>query len=165
MDLAPHEIEQQYFAVIVLGEADQTDRGAGQLDVIGHLAGFAVVTKHPDPARVEIAVDIGASQLLEALAVIDVSARQRAEIGVRMLDDRLEDRRRPFLAFGPERMRPFHDAPAIVAALLDLVDTLPEVLANFADPEIARLAIEAELPGLTEAIGPGFRHGALVIEE
>ena len=52
---------------------------------------------------------------------------------------------------GLERMEPFLDAPAVVAAVLDPVDHLPEVLADVAGPELAGLAVEAELPDVPQA--------------
>ena len=58
----------------------------------------------------------------------------------------------PFFAFGPERVSRPPDAPAVVAALLDLVDHLPQVLADFAGPQLAGLAVEAEPPHLPQAI-------------
>src|SRR4051794_36480972 len=76
-----------------------------------------------------------------------------------MLDDRFKNRRRAFLAFRAERMRAFHDAPAVIAALFDLVDHVPKVLADFARPEVARLAVERKTPCLAQSIGVNFRTG------
>ena len=57
-------------------------------------------------------------------------------------------------------MRAFHDGPAVVAAFFDLVDHLPQILADFAAPEIAGLAVEAEAPQLPQAVGVDFGAGA-----
>ena len=46
-------------------------------------------------------------------------------------------------------MRALHDVPAVVAAEVDLVDLLPEILADVAEPELAAAAIEA--PAATSA--------------
>src|SRR5262245_22452314 len=43
------------------------------------------------------------------------------------------------------------DAPAIVAAILDPVDHLKEVLPDVPGPELARLSVEAELPDVAKA--------------
>src|SRR5437879_4269352 len=82
-----------------------------------------------------------------------------------MLDDRREDRRRPLLAFGPEGVRAFLHAPAVVAAALDLVDHLPQVLADLAAPQVPGLAVEAELPRLPQAVGVDLRPGPFGLDE
>src|SRR5262249_55110169 len=94
-------------------------------------------------------------------AVVDVAAGQRAELGVVVLDDRRDDRRRPFLAQRAERVTALHDAPAVVAALLDAVDRFPEVLADLAGPQIAGGAVEAVLPRLPQAVRIHLRPRAL----
>ncbi len=43
------------------------------------------------------------------------------------------------------------DAPAVIAAILDALDHLPEVLPDVAGPELAGLAVEAELPDVAQA--------------
>src|SRR5262249_20779798 len=150
-------------AVVVLGEIDDADRGNGQLVMEGDLG--SVVTQGPDLAGVKIAVDVGALECLEPVAVVDVATGERAELRVRLLDDRLEDRRRAFFPLGPEGVRAFHHAPAIVAAFFNLVNALPQVLADFADPEIAGLAVEAEFPRLPQAIGVKLRSSLLHADE
>src|SRR5688500_13467616 len=82
-----------------------------------------------------------------------------------MLDDRLQDRRGPAFTFRPEVVVAFLDRPAVVAALFDLVDHLPQVLTDFAAPAIARLAVEAEAPQLPQAVGVDFPMGALHVHE
>src|SRR5471030_3032258 len=84
---------------------------------------------------------------------------------MRMFDDGLEDRRRPLLAFRAKGIIPFHDRPAVVAALFDLVDHLPQILADFAAPEIAGLAVEAVTPQLSQAVGVDFVASALGVDE
>src|SRR5262245_40911358 len=71
-----------------------------------------------------------------------------------MLDDRLEDGRRPLLPLGAEGVVALHDTPAVVAALLDLVDHLPQVLADLAGPQVRTGTVEAELPRLPQAVRP-----------
>ena len=57
---------------------------------------------------------------------------------------------------GAEGVGRLHHAPAVISSLLDDVDHLPEVLSDLADPQAAGRA-EAELPGLTESVGPDLR--------
>src|SRR6185436_4955701 len=45
------------------------------------------------------------------------------------------------------------DAPAVVAALLDEILLLPDVLAHVADPEVAGHGVEGPAPGVAEAVG------------
>src|SRR5690349_16456906 len=82
-----------------------------------------------------------------------------------MFDDGLEDGRRADLAFGAEGVRPLHHAPAVVAAFFDLVDHVPKVLADFARPEVAGLAVERESPRLPQAVSVDFREGPLGARE
>ncbi len=52
----------------------------------------------------------------------------------------------------PERMRAFVDAPTVISPLVNDVDHLPQILADFAPPHRPRLAIEAEFPDLPMAV-------------
>src|SRR5438552_3099507 len=78
---------------------------------------------------------------------------------------RVEAKRPVSLSFLGNWVAAFQDAPAIVAAALDPVNLLPQILADVADPEVARGAVEAHLPGLAQAVGPDFRPGAGPIDE
>src|SRR5262249_38109057 len=118
----------------------------------------------PDTAGVVIAVGVGSLQFRQALAVIDIAACDRAELRMRMLDRRRQDRRWAALAGRPEGMRPLDDAPAIVAAFFDPQDHVPQVLADLAGPQVA-LPVEIELPRLPDPIGIDLRPGLLVIDE
>src|SRR5262245_56481786 len=82
-----------------------------------------------------------------------------------MFDDRLEDRCGSQLAIGAERMRTLVDTPAVVAAAFDLVDRFPQILADFAGPQVAGLPIEAELPRLAESVRPQLRPRARRLDE
>ena len=64
-----------------------------------------------------------------------------------------------------EDVAPLADAPAVVGPLLDQVDLLPEVLAVVADPELARLAVVAQPPGVAQAVGPDLGPGAGAVDE
>src|SRR5262245_19941390 len=84
---------------------------------------------------------------------------------MRMFDDRLENRRGTLFAIGTEGMRTFVDAPAVVAATFDLVDRLPQILADFAGPEVAGLPVKAELPSLAETVRPQLRPRARHLDQ
>ena len=66
-----------------------------------------------------------------------------------------------------EAVGALEELPAVVEAALAAgrleVDLLPEVLADVADPEIAGLAVERELPWVADAERPDFRLGIRVI--
>src|SRR5262249_15209589 len=152
MDLPAHPVEEIQFARVVLAPADNATGRGDQFLMPGDL--LAIVAKGPDSARVEVTVDVGADEVFQTLAVIDVAAGQRTEVRVRSLDDGRQDRRRAALALGPERGRCLNTAPAVVAALLDLDDRLPQVLADLTDPQVPGLAVEAVPPRLAQAIRP-----------
>src|SRR5262249_47631095 len=78
VDLPTHEVEEVQFAGVVLAEADNATRRRAQFLVPGDL--LAVVPKGPETTRVEVAVNVGADEVLQALAVVDESSRQRTEV-------------------------------------------------------------------------------------
>src|SRR5438552_284274 len=82
-----------------------------------------------------------------------------------MLGDRFGERRRAGLAVEVERMTALDDAPAVVSALLDEVDLLPQVLAVLPDPQIAGGAIDVQPPRVAEAIRPRLRPHTLLADE
>ena len=118
-------IEQEQLAGVVRAEAHQANVGLEQFVQVESRFLLPIVTEHPDPARVVIAVNVCPSQLLEPLAVVDKSTSDRPEIGVIVLDDRHKNRRRAARALRPKRVAPFYDAPAVIAALFDAIDLLP----------------------------------------
>src|SRR5262245_45853589 len=144
MDGAAGEIEEIDLAVVVFAPANNAVSRAGQFFVALQFAG--AVAQSPDATRIEIAIKIGAFKLFQALAVINEPAGDAAKRGVIVLDDWLEDRRRPLFSLRPKRMSTFLDRPAVVAALFNLVDHLPQILADFAAPKITRLTVEAVAP-------------------
>src|ERR1051326_869611 len=93
--------------------------------------------------------------------MVDVTTDKRTEIGVRLFDDWFDDGRGTLLAFRTEGVRAFHDAPAVVAAFFDLVDVLPEILADVATPQVAVLGVKAERPRLAQAVRPDLAASAL----
>src|SRR5260370_5577666 len=82
-----------------------------------------------------------------------------------MFQDRRQNRVRALGALRPEVVRPLLDAPAVVAAFLDEMDALPQVLADTAVPEVAVLGVEAHLPRLAQAVSPDLRPGGAAVHE
>ncbi len=62
-------------------------------------------------------------------------------------------------------MEALAQAPAVIAALLDNVDLLVQVLADVGGPEFAGLAIEGHPPDITQTISPDFRQSILLADE
>src|SRR5262249_21566232 len=118
-----------------------------------------IKARPPQLARYPVAADIGADQVLELLAVVDVAAGDGRRLGVRKAQRRRQNRRRPAPAFGANLLRPFHDRPAVVAAALDAVNHLPQLPADVADPEIAGGRVDAHAPGVAEPVSPDLRPG------
>src|SRR5262249_22609238 len=115
-------IADQDFAVGIDAETRDLQSGAGQFLVPYHLG--AVMLHAPDFAGRIITVDVGALQVRKACTVVDDAASQRTELGVMMLDGRLDVRRRPELATRIKRMAAFVDAPAVVFTFADQVGLL-----------------------------------------
>src|SRR5262245_27138499 len=107
VNLPADPIDKENFSGLVLAKANDAVRSDSQLMVFGNLT--AVVAERPDTTGIEIAVDAGALQLLQALAVIDVTAGQGAKVGVRVLDDGFHYGIGPEFALGPERVCPLQD--------------------------------------------------------
>src|SRR5207249_559401 len=101
----------------------------------------------------------------ELLAAVDTATGHTARDRVRQLDHRPANRRRPDLLRRLDRLRPLRDAPAVVAALLDLVHHLPQFPAHVAEPQLAGLAVEAHPPRVAEPERPDFRPHVLHADE
>src|SRR5260370_29866456 len=111
--------------------------------MVAHGLLLPIVAKHPDAAGVIVAVDVGPDELLELLAMIDEPTGDGPEVGVVVFGGRHQEGGRPARTLGPERVAPFEHAPAVIAAAFHQVNLLPQILADIADPEITRGAIEA----------------------
>src|SRR5262249_25848040 len=138
-------------------EGDNVQRALGDLAVRDDPA--VVELRGPQPAGHPVAADIVANQLRQPLAAVDEAAGDRGRLGVREVEVRRQDRRRAAPGVGPDRLPPFHDRPAVVAAALYAIHHLPQLPADVADPQLAGLAVEAHLPGVAEAVGPDLRPG------
>src|SRR5438552_8269622 len=121
---------------MILAEGDDPLRPVGQLlmpeDVI-----IPVEARAPDLARHPVAANIGADQLLEALAAVNVAAGDGGALAVREGEGRRENRGRAALAVRSYRLRALHYRPAVVAAAAHVVDHLPQLPADIADPQVA----------------------------
>src|SRR5438874_2598853 len=61
-------------------------------------------------------------------------------------------------------VRPLARIPPIVATELHAIDLLPKRLSDISDPEVSRLPIEAEAPGISEAPSIDLRTSASLRE-
>src|SRR6516162_7585355 len=82
-----------------------------------------------------------------------------------ILPDRIDQVRTRAAAGGPERMQPFAQLPAVVAALDNQVDLLIEILAHIRRPELASLLVESHAPDIAQAIRVNLRLHALPADE
>src|SRR5262249_58362126 len=119
-EAAAHVIEKNQLAIVILAEADEPQTRFEQLTMIADGLALGVIAKRPDAAGVVVAIDVLVSQILELFAVVNIAAGDGAEVGVIVLDDRHENRRWPARPLGAKRMAAFQNAPAVVAAALDL---------------------------------------------
>src|SRR5262245_55732689 len=62
-------------------------------------------------------------------------------------------------------MSPFLNGPTVIPSFLDLVNHFPQVLADFAAPEIAGGPIKAEAPKLSQAVSVNLWPGAFGIHK
>src|SRR5262245_22345568 len=120
-------VGDEQFALRVRAEAGDLQSSLGDLLVPNEF--FAIVLGGPDAAGRVVAVNVGPDQVGILLAVINDPASHRTGLGMRVFNGRLDMRRRSQLALEIERMAPFVDRPAVIVALADEVDLLPEVLA------------------------------------
>jgi hypothetical protein len=116
-------------------------------------------------AGVVIAVDVGSGQFGKSATAIDEAPGDRAKIAVGMFEDGGENGGGAAGAFGAKRVRAFTDAPAVVASAFNPQHHFPEILSDVAPPEIASLAVEAELPELPEAVSVNLGAGVGLVEE
>ena len=158
-----HVVDDVQLARVVGAEAGDVEGRVDQLPVPDGLG--AIVLDPPDVAGGPVAVDVGPDQVGQVRAAVDPAAGERAGLAVGVLGGRRRDRVGARLALGVEDVAPLDEAPAVIGPLLDQVDLLPEVLAVLADPELARLAVVAEPPGVAQAIGPELGPGAGAIDE
>src|SRR5437016_1969750 len=68
---------------------------------------------------------------------------------------------RAAFAVGVEGMGTLHDAPTVIAAPLDQLDHLPQILTDVTNPRLAGVGIETEAPSISEAVSPNLRARAL----
>ena len=81
-----------------------------------------------------------------------------------MGDHRRRDRIRPPAPIPRHRLRPFHDAPAVVAAALDEVDHLPQFPADIRDPQPSGV-VEGHPPRVSQPVRPHLAAGSRHADE
>src|SRR5580704_8728476 len=79
---------------------------------------------------------------------------------MRMIDDRKRDGRRPSFAKQIERMAALINTPSIVLPAMHQVNRFVCILPVLAYPELPRLAIERQSPGIAKPKRPDLRPGA-----
>src|SRR6266545_2092996 len=120
----------------------------------------------PDPAGAVVAVQVGATQAGDAPAPVDAAADHRAGAALAAVLDHRVDRARGALAL--EVVPALAPVPAVVAAARPgrlVVDLLPGVLADVADPQVAGGGIEGEAPRVAQPVRPDLRAGAAAADE
>ena len=164
MDRAVVVVEDEKFAVVILGEADDADRRGYEID---QWPGPGVArARHrlgadaPHPAGHPVAKQIAAHELRKLPAPIHEATGDRRPGRVRHLAPRLDDRRGAGGPVAMNRVASFLQAPAVVVAGLHAAHEFPHLEADVAGPEVARLAVEAHLPGIAEAEGVEFATGS-----
>src|SRR5438874_994813 len=123
----------------------------------GRLRGRVAAVERPDAARAVIREDVLAVELRHGAAAVDVAAGNGAGASVVGAVDcarELEGFCGRAVLLLVELCEAFVATPAVVAASYDHVDFPELVLADIAQPESARSAVEAVAPGVAEAVRP-----------
>src|SRR5690606_26266389 len=113
----------------------------------------AVEGERPDAARAVVAVDVAPLQRGRVRSPVDEAARDRLPLRPAVFPDGQRQ------ALGRTARRrlvavpPFHDVPPVVAAAGDDVDLFVRALPDVGHPEPARRRVEAEAPGVAQAVG------------
>src|SRR5262245_22250315 len=147
-------------ALVILAEGK--NRQAAVLDrAIGDDAGLRlIILQGPDLRAHVIGVEVHAVKLREARSTIDGPAGDRLANIMVILPDRLDELLPRPGALRPERVQALAAIPAVVAALLDDVDFLEEILPDVAGPELAGLAVEGHAPDVPQPARPDLRADA-----
>src|SRR5580704_13768417 len=118
----------------------------------GNLLGGIVVSQAPHLAVLIITVDVDIAQFGELVSLVDVAARDGARLRVVMLHHGRRKRSWTAFAVGVEGMGTLHDAPTMIAAPLDQLDHLPQILTDIANPRLPGVGIEAEAPWISKTV-------------
>ena len=155
MDHSGVEAEEVDLARAVEAERGDPVRRVADLEDGGQLA--VLLLQGPDPAGLVVAEDVFAHQGRELRPPIDEPARDRRADPMAVGEDRGDVLR--VLRGVAVRVASvaLEDVPAVVLARADDRHFLVLALADVADPEVARLRVEAEPPGLAEAPSPDLR--------
>jgi hypothetical protein len=152
VEAAGFVVDDQKLAVGLFGEPHDARGGPGGFDAVPERRALNGIGE--DAARLPVAVDVPAFEALQLRAVIDVAARDGGRNGVGKDVGRRHDGRRAALAVRQAGLEPFHDAPAVVAALLRGDDHFPPLPAHVADPELPGFPVEAHPPRIAETVAP-----------
>ena len=156
-------VGNEQLAVSVDVERGNLHRGVGDFAMPHDL--LSIVLARPDLAGRVVAVKVRSLQLGKFRTVVNDSAGQRSRLGMRMLERRLHVRMRAGLAFQVKRMAAFVNAPAVVLALVDLVNLLPQILSVLSDPDVTGLRVGRHSPRISQAVRPSFRSDSFLPDE
>src|SRR5262249_14590627 len=117
-----------------------------------------ILAERPDLPGAVIGIDVRAAQGVQRGTAVHVAAGDRAAPAtVVVLRDR-EHQTPHVTGVGIEAVQALHDAPAVVLAAAArsrlAIDLLVQVLADVADIQVARRAVEAPTPGVAQAQRP-----------
>ena len=157
VQLAAREVDDEDLSVGSLSKLHRSQLDVAQFEIRGDGLLLRIPLQCPDLARVVVTVNVVTSQFRQPRAVINEAAGDRSKIVMRVLDDRLDEFARTFGPLRPERVPAFPDTPAVIAAALDDVNHLPQVLPDFAGPHRSVGRVPAELPDLAMTVRPDFR--------
>src|SRR5690606_8260476 len=145
----------------VLGE-----RGDRQARLRQQFAGplaFGVPLHAPELAGTDVGIQVLAVERRGSRAAIDVAADDGATLSMAVLDDRRHQTGRVAALGRAEAVVALHDRPTVILAAgaggrLE-VDLFPVILPDVGNVEVAGLLVEAEAPGVAQAVGPDLRPG------
>src|SRR5688500_5264682 len=154
-------------AGLVLAGSGREERGVQQLF---HLPRPVLARGDaPDPAGDEVGSEVDPLERGVGITAINMSTDHGRAAGriMRVFGYRQDaDLRTVRIHAVREAMGPLEELPTVVEPALTAgrfeVDLLPEVLPDIADPEVARLAVERELPWIADTECPDFGLGIRV---
>ena len=157
IDAPSHVVHDVKLAGVVFIECD--DSVVRLRDLLMPEDLLTVVSECPDLAGIVVPVDVGADEVFQPRAAIDIAAGDRPRLGVGVLDDRRQDGGGALLPVRLIRVVPLPDIPAVVPPAPDQINQLPEILADVTGPEVSGNAVDAESPGIPQSVGPDLRPG------
>ena len=144
-------VDQEHLTVGTEAEGREGQRRVGKLFLPGDPR--AIVPQPPHLPGDIVAVHIGPGQLGEPGGGRHIASGDRTALGVGMGDHRRRDRIGAPAPIPHHRLRPLHDAPAIIFPALDEVNHLPQFPSHVGDPQSPR-SVERHPPRIPQTIGP-----------